>query len=66
MLTKLSTFLITLLTQGSSEGPPVPENIPPPVGDVVPIDDFIWVLIVVAIGIAAYHFYSNHKKGSTI
>lgn len=58
---------MTLFTQGSSDGPPVPKSGPaPPVGDVVPIDDFIWVLILVAIGIAAYHFYSTHKKGSTI
>lgn len=68
MLIKLFPFLMTLFTQGSSDGPPVPKSdgAAPPVGDVVPIDDFIWLLVIVALCIAAYYFYSTHKKVSTI
>ena len=65
MLTKFYFLVTTVLMQGSSVAPPAPKMGPaPPVGDPVPIDDFIWVLICVALILAVRHFYILNQKST--
>ncbi|WP_157686789.1 PID-CTERM protein-sorting domain-containing protein [Nonlabens sp. Hel1_33_55] len=56
-------MFMALLMQGSASAPPVPKMGPaPPVGDQVPIDGSIWILIIAAIIIGVYHFHTLKKK----
>jgi len=63
MLFKIPLIFLTLLVQGSGVGPPVPKMAPaPPVGDQVPIDENIWILIAAAFLIGVWFFIKKAKK----
>jgi len=54
---------MAILLQGSGSAPPVPKmGPPPPVGDQVPLDENIWVLIVAALAVGVWYLYTNRKS----
>jgi len=55
-----------ILFQGSGAAPPPPKNGPaPPVGDPVPIDGSLWVLIIAVFCIVAYRVFTIWKSTRT-
>jgi len=63
---KIPLTFLTLLVQGAGAGPPVPKTGPaPPVGDVVPIDESIWILLTAAFLIGLWHLYRRLKEASS-
>ncbi|PRP67729.1 hypothetical protein BST86_11810 [Nonlabens agnitus] len=62
MLIQFYILVTAILLQGSADSPPVPKNLAPPVGDPVPIDESILVLVLVAICIGIWHLYSSRVK----
>ncbi|WP_148311328.1 hypothetical protein [Nonlabens marinus] len=63
MLTTITSNYLLILSQGSGAAPPPPKMGPaPPVGDLVPIDGSIWVLIIAALGIIVYHSFLVWKE----
>ncbi|KQC32334.1 hypothetical protein AAU57_02565 [Nonlabens sp. YIK11] len=64
MLIQLYIFTTALVLQGSADSPPVPKmgGPAPPVGDPVPIDESILVLVLLAICIGVWHLYSGRVK----
>jgi hypothetical protein len=62
-LQKLNHFLAL---QGSTNPPPPSKMGPaPPVGDVVPIDDNLWVLVAVAVIVGVIYINKRRKQLAT-
>ncbi len=67
MIKELIRILVVCMTQGSSGGPPPPKSGPaPPVGNDVPIDQGIWILLIAAVLLIGYKIISDRKKLTTV